>query len=539
MATNAVFLWGIGYQNQLLVGQPLYDMLTDRVPRKPSQWAVGPSGVRDAWIVGRDYTLWCTARWIPDGGDGSLASPFSGPTGWQAFFDWARDTNPFRFVPDATYPNAYVDGCYLVEPLEKGPLGALSPDILRNIAFQICNATTDFHQALRGLFFEYRPGASLADLGGTFARADAATCATYVDAQGMVRTVAANVARDAHFIGGVRTLLLEGARTNLVVRSDELATGWTLGGGAGAVNAYATYAGVAFSHVTGNGDVHRAVTLTGDGVKALSLLCRWTGVAGLFQLALYDVTSSAYRARIQVTFDSVGNATAAAPVGTVLGITALADGVFRVLVQTTFCTAAHTHDVYAQNGGGLTDLLIAGVQVEDAAFPSSYIKTVAATVTRAADSLSFPYAPVPQAMTVYAQFVEQRVATATGRSWQIGDLANGAPRFLLYRSGGYDQAYHQSGAVVASGLAAAAAIGDTVEARATLDATGATTFGRSINGATEVVGATSAADALATAWAGNDLILNDAGDGSDRGFAAFRTLRIAAGVRTLAQMRAL
>jgi len=179
VATNSLFLWGknsagaLNYANQLLVGQPLYDMLTDRVAREPSQWGIGASGVRDAWIFGRDYTLWCTARWIPDGGDGSLASPLSGPVGWQAFFDYARDQNPFRFVPDAAWPNFYVDACYLVDPLAKGPLGALSPDILRNIPFQICNATVDFHQALRGIMWEYAPGGSITDpLLATYTRAD-------------------------------------------------------------------------------------------------------------------------------------------------------------------------------------------------------------------------------------------------------------------------------------------------------------------------------------------------------------------------------
>lgn len=63
------------------------------------------------------------------------------------------------------------------------------------------------------------PG-NLAPLGATtFTRADAATCATYHDVAVLVQTVAANILRDAHYISGVRTILLESSQQNIILNS--------------------------------------------------------------------------------------------------------------------------------------------------------------------------------------------------------------------------------------------------------------------------------------------------------------------------------
>lgn len=72
------------------------------------------------------------------------------------------------------------------------------------------------------LLFWADAGLDLSLLAGyTHTRADATTCATYKDRNGIVRTVAANVLRDAHFRDGVRRILMEPTWTNQVLRSDD------------------------------------------------------------------------------------------------------------------------------------------------------------------------------------------------------------------------------------------------------------------------------------------------------------------------------
>lgn len=69
-----------------------------------------------------------------------------------------------------------------------------------------------------------KPGDGFAQLGGitSFSRADATACATHRTAVGGMNTVAANVLRDAHYIGAVRTVLLEATDSNPFTKSQKL-----------------------------------------------------------------------------------------------------------------------------------------------------------------------------------------------------------------------------------------------------------------------------------------------------------------------------
>ena len=62
----------------------------------------------------------------------------------------------------------------------------------------------------------------------TFSRADATTCATYVDSNGVIQTAAANVPRFDHdpATGESLGLLIEESRTNFLTNSEHLDTGW-------------------------------------------------------------------------------------------------------------------------------------------------------------------------------------------------------------------------------------------------------------------------------------------------------------------------
>jgi hypothetical protein len=512
MATNSLFLWGAGYENQLLVGQPLYDLLTDRVPREGSQWGQGPSGIEDAWITGRDYTLWCTARWIPDGGDGSLASPLSGPTGWQAFFDYARDKNPFRFVPDATYLNAYVDACYLVDPLAKGPLGALSPDILRNVPFQIRNATVDFHMALRGLLFEYAVGGSITDpVVYTFARADASTCATYLGLDGLLHTVAAGVLRDRHYVAGVRGTLLEATRTNVVLWSRDCSNAAWTKSNVTALKDQVGVDGVAASAssllaTAGNGTCLQAITLGSSARLQSAWVKRLTG-SGVVQMTTDGgatwtaITVTAAWTRVTIPTQTLANPS----VG------------FRLVTNADKIAVD-----YVQNETGI--------------FPTTAIATTTVAVTRATDALSTPFLLAPQAMTWYVRFIEGGSAL-TVNDGLCGVGGNGSPALFLRADSGVYRLMHHSVADASSAAAASPVLGDLVELRGVLNADGSVQLGQSLNGAAEVVAAASAANPLLAAWASPVFALAVGPGGT--GTAAFRTVRVAPGVRTLAQMRAL
>lgn len=244
----------------------------------------------------------------------------------------------------------------------------------------------------------------------TFTRADATTCATYVDRDLTIRTAAAGKLR-ADWTGSVCSLLLESSRTNICLQSQDFGTTWTPFGTPTRSAAAAT-CGIVALDLIGDDDAgadegyFQAVTFTGDAAKSVALFVKQGSAASsVFRLA--DLTAGQNRLLGALTWAS-GAPVVVMTTGTYLRTVALASGVYRLEFQTTSVTAANTHRllVYPAEVAGITGtstgtLYAGGVQVEDAPYPSSYIKTTTGAVTRAADSLTFPIGFAPQDLTVY------------------------------------------------------------------------------------------------------------------------------------------
>lgn len=301
----------------------------------------------------------------------------------------------------------------------------------------------------------YTPLANVA--GEAFTRA---TIASYRDANGVRQTAPVNGKRDAHFIAGVRYLLLEGSRTNHFLNSDAPATQTTASLGTG------TY------------------TLWMEGTGSIAV------------------------AQTTATITGAGTATAGNPV------------VFVVTVAGTV--------TYTVTGSPTL------AQAELGAFPSSYIPTAGASVTRSADLYTLPFAALPQAMTVYCRFVDLGgVQTLNLSIWTIGnspqlDLISGTPGQLVHR--------HIPGGIVSvtnTGLV----VNDSIEARTVLRADGSVAVGISRNGATEVTPAPTSALAMAGAWGSQLLHLGSGGTGASPTFVAIQSLKVLPGIRTMADMR--
>jgi len=370
---------------------------------------------------------------------------------------------------------------------------------------------------------------------------------TYIGADGLVHLVAANVLRDAHFPirGGARTTLLGAARTNLCLHSQDLAgTGWTVGG-AGTLVRTDDFLVLGDLHLTrlstlaGN-SLYRAVTLAG-GVEAVSLFVEGDGgLAATFGVGLAD-SGSTTRLDVTVSISAGGVVTAVAATGTVLAVQqSLASSVYRVLLAST-AAAAGVGALTICGAPTGTSFIEGGIQVEDAPFPSSYIKTTTAAVTRAKDSLSFPYTAVPQALTILVDFYTEGAASGADRILQIANAGGAAPQLQLYweaySGGGRAGAYFENGlgATADTGASAVTAIGDRVELCLQLDATGAMTLIQSLNGGASTSVGPTAAMTLPAAWSGPLVWVAP----TSAAFKALRGFKIAAGVRTLAQMRAL
>lgn len=244
---------------------------------------------------------------------------------------------------------------------------------------------------------------------------------TYFDAAGVMQTAASNVPRKEHdpATGAVRGLLVEEQRTNLLLRSHDFSSAdWTkLAAGAGVApvvvgNAATAPDGTATaSKVTLNapasGDISsltRAVTSIPAGtqhvgsewVKAFNpanvgkkILARH--VAG-FSYTEVTLTSGWQRVSRPETSSGAGTKNYDAAV------------------------------LRPQLGGsaGTVELYLWGTQLEAGSYPTSYIPTTTATVTRSADVATFTIPPrVVRLVTIYDDGTTSQQAVTPGASYTI------------------------------------------------------------------------------------------------------------------------
>lgn len=239
----------------------------------------------------------------------------------------------------------------------------------------------------RGQFLpRYVAGDTL--VGEVFTRA---STGTFIDANGIVQTAATGVKRDAHYVGGVRTLLMEMQRTNVQLYSENLGhSSWagnvikTPGQSApdGATTAYAITANVA------NAEVYRSAGAGAVGPKAGTFYVRRRTGTGVIRM----IDPAASYGDIAVTsvwqrFTRIGGNFS----GTLSGL--------------QIATSGDAVDAW-------------GAQVEVGAFATSYIPTTTAAVTRAVDAYTIPGVAAGGSPRLYQRYYD--LATAV---WVDSDTA--------------------------------------------------------------------------------------------------------------------
>lgn len=352
-----------------------------------------------------------------------------------------------------------------------------------------------------------------------------------------------------------RGILLEGSRVNLVTGSESfVGTGWSAGGTPTRSAAAHTASGVSLDLI---GDDSAAaveyyvqtVAFTGDAVKAVSIFAKEGTTPDGFVVNLADDSAPANRLIARITWAS-GVPTVTMTTGTHLFTRRCKDGVYRFGFASTSVTAANTNRLYifpattaAFAVANVGNVYAGGVQAENAAFPGEYIPTVGAALTRSADALSFAFPAIPQAMTVYVKFVESggRFDNGYKSIYALTDSPGNSP--FLHINGNataYIAAHNNGSATRTTAASGTPATGDVVEMRHVVNTDGSTYLGSSINAAAEAVTSATAANTFASRWgsSGNALLSVASFGNYDFGFAVVGKLYIAAGVKTLAQMRA-
>lgn len=391
------------------------------------------------------------------------------------------------------------------------------------------------------ILFRYSAGYSLS--GATFSRTSAAT---YRDSGGILQTVGSGVARDNHYvldpISGLykRSLRMEGQRTNLVLHSQNLGdAGWTKSAATIAIGVTAPDGTATGNTITASAgstahSVFRqngsATTVQTNQVRAKAGTASWMGLA-------FDANTTTDGAFFNLATGAVGTVAAGAT-ATISGPDA--NGYYFCTVTRTYASANHyftiePHTADNQVAGwaaaGTETIIVWGTQSEGAVFHSFYIPTTTAAVTRAADSLSFPFTHPPQEMTVFGRFVEGgTILTGSSRIFQISQTD---PTFAVYQSPPYTFYWNTQ----AQSLVAGPTIGNGVELRVGLFGNGTRQFWQSINGAAETTVGPTAGTALPGAFGTQSIGINNTPSGLTPGFSNFRDIIIAKGIRDMAFFR--
>ena len=234
----------------------------------------------------------------------------------------------------------------------------------------------------------------------TFARA---TTGAYFDANGLLRTASANVARFDHnpVTGESLGLLVEEQRSNLLLRSEEFGNAaWSKSN----VTVDSDVVVAPDGTLTGNKVVENTTSAVHVVAQNLSVTSGTTyTVSGFIKKAERGFALIALINGFPTTSIQINLTTGVVSTGTGTPLNAFSqdvgNGWFRVgfsLVANSTTNAAA--NFYTSNNGewatriylgdGYSGIFIWGASLEQGAFPTSYIPTVASQVTRSADSAS-------------------------------------------------------------------------------------------------------------------------------------------------------
>lgn len=517
-------LWGPTNDNVLDVGWPLLDVVARRRWRPGSKLDVFPSGARESLVTGRDYAIACGIPWIPGQNAGDVAAtPWSGPTGVEAFIAWCEDGGSFRFVPDINWPLAYVDGCHLDAPDQDTPQP--EQDGTYKLPVTITHPTQDLHLlSRRGMFFEYMPGAWDREPSHfSFARASSAYQQL---APGTWLSAAANVVRERESEGSLRTTLLERAGANKLAAPGDLNNAaWIKVGVTTTPNQLAdpsgavTLAKVLASAGAGNhlvaegpgtviGPLGGAVVL-GGGTHIYAKLLIQNATDGPVAFCILNLTTGAVIASSGAGKFRVRQSST--PAGQILWRVEVA-GAQTITNSSYYVMLADATGAENWTAAG-TEYIYAGLcQLEEAAWPGSY-----ASVSRSADSLKAPWPYVPQAGWALIEVVERGLLAANtpnaNGGWFTISVPGSPSLFLVQETGPQISLYHRQATGDARSIVSSAALGgvlrgDTLRMLARLFADGSVELIVNKNGSAAVSGGRSAALALAPAWGDASLAIN-------------------------------
>ena len=337
----------------------------------------------------------------------------------------------------------------------------------------------------------------------TFTRA---STGTFVGSNGVLQTASTDVPRFDHnpTTGESLGLLVEEARTNLVLQSEDLATTWAnintteTTNEATAPDGTTTADKLLETAVTGEHNIRQDSTSQAAGTYTFSIFAK-AAERTFLQFAATGVLGS-FRANFNIGAGTLGSSdseliTSIVPYGNgwykcIVTRTTTAAGTLRS--QWNIVTSSTAARVESYAGDGTSGLLLWGAQLEAGAFATSYIPTTTATATRAADVASVTGSAFSSFynQTQGTFFVDSNQASLTPASRLVSASDNtGSNRVVLSRGSGSSGNINTSVTKAGSAQVSALLLGTSLAAGTSNKVAAvykATDFAGSVNGLTPV-----------------------------------------------------
>lgn len=380
--------------------------------------------------------------------------------------------------------------------------------------------------------------------GAVFSRT---SIASKIDASGNYVSAASGERRNGHYVSGQPTTLAEEQRTNVCLQSASFNTAPWNSLNASLTGGFASPdGGTNAMRITGNtgiamnGVEQNCGTITAGQKVSISISVK-QGTSARIALLCFDAGGT-FGVIINPADGTLTNYTAGGGTVSTKRSFAQSNGFYRA--QVTGTVGGGSNAVFrllvADASGAFVissneNFFAYGAQLEkNTQVSSSYIATVASSITRSADILTLPLPYTPRPMTIYAKGYD--IGTGRIQDARLVALGDSMQFVINSNSGGQYSSQRNFGSWLGVGPATTSSPGDLLEFRAVLLDTGGLRAGISLNGGAESTAQDLTAIAIPSSWGASPHIAIGYDGG---GVFAFQKVLVLNGEHSMAELRSI